>query len=36
MKDRAHELAGYIEFLVVRFKESEQVFADQLEVSSCE
>lgn len=36
MKERASELARCIEFLVVRFKESEQVFADQLEVSERE
>jgi len=36
MKDRAHELAGAIEFLIVRFKESEQMFATRLEVSERE
>jgi DNA-binding MarR family transcriptional regulator len=36
MTERASELARCIDFLVVRFKESEQVFADQLEVSERE
>ena len=33
MTDRANELARFIEFLTVRFKESERLFANQLEVS---
>lgn len=36
MKGRARDLASYIEFLVLRFKESEQGFASQLEVSERE
>ena len=36
MKDRATELAHSIELLIIRFKESEQVFANQLEVSERE
>jgi DNA-binding MarR family transcriptional regulator len=36
MKDRVHELARFIEFLTVRFKESERLFASQLEVSERE
>lgn len=33
---RAEELARFIEFLTVRFKESERLFASQLEVSERE
>jgi len=36
MKDRARELSSAIEFLVMRFKESEQMFASRLEVSERE
>jgi DNA-binding MarR family transcriptional regulator len=36
MTDRANELARFIEFLTVRFKESERLFASQLEVSERE
>jgi DNA-binding MarR family transcriptional regulator len=36
MTDRANELARFIEFLTLRFKESEQLFASQLEVSERE
>jgi len=36
MNDRVNELARFIDFLTVRFKEREQLFASQLEVSERE
>jgi DNA-binding MarR family transcriptional regulator len=36
MTDRANELARFIEFLTIRFKESERLFASRLEVSERE
>lgn len=36
MTERANELSRFIEFLILRFKESERVFATQLEVSERE